>query len=164
VCFPEGRETPGPPQAENAILLIGYGVTLDCLGASVDIRKKQMNKDNIIYSYTRTQAIEDGVLVDVSKLAIEAGFKVPVALTSAVHGKYVQVPPAADWQDETGRLWDILQMLRYSIRQYATQQEGLLFSLRVDNGNGARKVTLKSVRGYDDAGNPCLTIMMPEED
>jgi hypothetical protein len=119
---------------------------------------------SLIYSYTRTQAIEDGVLVDVSKIAAEAGFKVPVAMTSTVHVKYVQVPPSADWQDETGRLWDVLQMLRYAIRLCTTQEEGLLFSLQVDNGNGARKVTLKSVRGYDDEGNPCLTIMLPEED
>lgn len=123
-----------------------------------------MNKDNIIYAYTRAQAIEDGVLVDVSKLAAETGFIVPVAITSVVHVKYVQVPPAADWQDETGRLWAILQMLRYAIQLFATQEGELLFSLQVNNGNGARKVFLKALRGYDDSGNPCLTIMLPEED
>lgn len=105
----------------------------------------EMNVD-IIHAYTRKEAIEDGVLVDVSKLAKEAGFKWPVAMTSAVHAKYVQVPSAADWQDETGRLWDILMVLQINIRQCSTQREGLLFTLRVDNGEGARKVTLKSVR------------------
>ncbi len=38
----------------------------------------------VVSSYTRTQAIEDGVLVDVSEMAQEAGFKHPVALTRAV--------------------------------------------------------------------------------
>jgi hypothetical protein len=33
--------------------------------------------------HTRTQAIEDGVLVDVSKTAKEAGFLYPVEITSA---------------------------------------------------------------------------------
>ena len=41
----------------------------------------------IIYPYTRAQALEDGVLVDVSEIAKEAGIKFPVALTAAVYGK-----------------------------------------------------------------------------
>ena len=32
---------------------------------------------DLIHSYTRAQAIEDGVLVDVSDVAKEAGFKLP---------------------------------------------------------------------------------------
>ena len=39
---------------------------------------------NVISTYTRAQAIEDGVLVDAGSMANEAGFKWPVALTSAV--------------------------------------------------------------------------------
>lgn len=35
----------------------------------------------VIHSYTRSQAIDDGVLVDVTATAQEAGFKVPTALT-----------------------------------------------------------------------------------
>ena len=35
----------------------------------------------IIYSYTRAQSIEDGVLVDVSKIARSVGYRCPVALT-----------------------------------------------------------------------------------
>lgn len=34
-----------------------------------------------IFSYSRKQAIADGVLVDVSEMAREAGFKYPVAVT-----------------------------------------------------------------------------------
>src|SRR4051812_27741843 len=37
----------------------------------------------VIFAYTRKQAIEDGVLVDVTETAKEAGFKIPVALTRA---------------------------------------------------------------------------------
>ena len=43
----------------------------------------------LIYSYTRKQAIEDGVLVDVSSTAQEAGINFPVALTSTVWEIYV---------------------------------------------------------------------------
>ena len=37
---------------------------------------------NVISTYTRTQAIEDGVLIDPGSMAKEAGFKWPVALTA----------------------------------------------------------------------------------
>ena len=38
---------------------------------------------NVISTYTRAQAIEDGVLVDAGSMAKEAGFNWPVALTAA---------------------------------------------------------------------------------
>ena len=38
--------------------------------------------DDIIYLYGRQQAIEDGVLIDVSKTAREAGFCWPTAVIS----------------------------------------------------------------------------------
>jgi hypothetical protein len=56
---------------------------------------------NIIFAYTRAQAIADGVLVDVTETAKEAGFKVSVVLTDTVHAEYVQVPAGVD--DQTSR-------------------------------------------------------------
>ncbi len=38
----------------------------------------------VISTYTRAQAIEDGVLVDAGSTAQEVGFSIPVTLTSAV--------------------------------------------------------------------------------
>ena len=35
--------------------------------------------DDLIYAYSRSQALEDGVLVDVSRMASEAGFRYPTA-------------------------------------------------------------------------------------
>ncbi|HEV8714223.1 MAG TPA: DUF6573 family protein, partial [Candidatus Binatia bacterium] len=43
----------------------------------------------IISLYTRSQAIEDGFLVDVSVLARESGFKWPVAVTRRVWDEVV---------------------------------------------------------------------------
>ena len=50
---------------------------------------------DLIHSYTRAQAIADGVLVDVSATAREAGIRFPVALTCAVYARCVTVPPGA---------------------------------------------------------------------
>jgi hypothetical protein len=38
----------------------------------------------VIHAYSRAEALEDGVLVDVTSTAREAGFRIPVALTRAV--------------------------------------------------------------------------------
>lgn len=38
----------------------------------------------VISVYTRAQALEDGVLVDLTDWAREAGFKIPVAVTQGV--------------------------------------------------------------------------------
>lgn len=38
----------------------------------------------VVFRYTRKQAIEDGVLVDISRWAAETGFAIPVACTHAV--------------------------------------------------------------------------------
>ena len=45
-----------------------------------------------ISAYTRAQAIEDGILVDVSETAREAGFKIPVAVTRTVWNRLVALP------------------------------------------------------------------------
>jgi hypothetical protein len=46
----------------------------------------------LIYAYTRSQAVADGVQVEVSKVAAEAGIKFPVFLTRTVYDAYVTVP------------------------------------------------------------------------
>ena len=123
-----------------------------------------MTTDDVIFAYTRAQAIADGVLVDVSELAREAGFKYPVALTSAVYAEYVQVPEGVTGQDETGRLWDILNLLRFAAVKSRGEAE-LLFKLYVRNDNRrAKLVTLKSLCHPGDDGAPCITVMLPDED
>ena len=66
----------------------------------------------VIFSYTRSQAVADGVQVEVTKTAQEAGIRFPVFLTRAVYDAYVTVPPGVTAQDEAGRLWDIITMPR----------------------------------------------------
>jgi hypothetical protein len=117
----------------------------------------------VISAYTRKEALEDGVLVDASKLAAEAGFRFPVALTRAVWERYVTVPEAVPWQDETGRLWDVLWMLRYA--KSSGGESTLRFELLVQNDEHSPKVVeLKSVCGPGDDAEPVITVMLPEED
>jgi hypothetical protein len=123
-------------------------------------------KADLIHRYTRAEAIADGVLVDVTRSAREAGIRYPVALTRAAWERCVTVPPGVLLQDEAGRLWDILWLLRLSIGR---SDGGPLvhFGVHVRNDNRERTpplVRLKAVCCPGDDGEPVLTILLPEED
>ncbi len=126
----------------------------------------------VISSYSRTQAIEDGVLIDVTSMAREAGFKWPAALTHAAWCDCVAWTERDNrfqvCQDESGRLWDVLFMAFYAIRTATAPGDRLLFSLYRVPKDGhsveAEEVTLKLMVGPGDAGEPVVTIMLPTED
>lgn len=137
----------------------------------------------VIDAYTRADAIADGELVDVSKTAKEAGFRFPVAVSRAVWSRYVAFDPAISGQDEAGRLWDIVSMLRWGIKQSRGNSSTIMFQLhvavpedgwRVNEGPPARGsdltrethrlVTLKAVCGPGDTPAPVITVMLPDED
>jgi hypothetical protein len=121
--------------------------------------------EDLIHRYTRAEAIADGVLIDVSTVAQEAGIRYPVALTAAVWGRCVAVPPGVALQDEAGRLRDVLRLLALSLRH----AEGALvrFAVHVRNDNAERTpplVPLKALCGPGDDGEPVITVMKPDED
>jgi hypothetical protein len=119
----------------------------------------------VIYAYTRAQAIEDGELVDVSTMAKEAGIKFPVAVTRAVWGEYVAVPEGVRCQDEKGRLWDILWMFRNAAARRGGTEIRFTLHVRNDNREGTPPLrTLKAVCGPGDTPEPVITILMPDED
>jgi hypothetical protein len=120
---------------------------------------------DVVYAYTRAQAVADGVQVEVTKTAQEAGF--PVFLTRTVFDAYVAVPPDVSGQDEAGRLWDVVWMLRFAIQRTKRGVERLPFALYVRNDNRAAKlVKLIATCGPLDVDDPapCITVMMPDED
>ena len=122
---------------------------------------------DLIHSYTRADALRDGVLIDVSPTAREAGFRHPVALTRAAWGRCVAVPPGVMCQDEAGRLWDVLWMARWAILGSNDGAREVRFALHVRADNRERTpplVRLKAVCGPGDQGEPVLTVMLHDED
>lgn len=121
----------------------------------------------IIHRYTREEAIEDGVLVDVSKQARETGFKFPVALTRAAWASAVAWTRKEGWQDERGRLHDVLWMLYCGIKR-SQGGERVDFTVLVvpDEGRELRPqpVKLKALCGPGDEGEPVITVLLPRED
>ena len=121
----------------------------------------------VIFSYTRSQAVADGVQIEVSKTAQEAGIRFPVFLTRAVYDAYVTVPPGVTAQDEAGRLWDIITMARFAILRSRPGCDRLPVALYVRNDNRApRLVRLTAVCGPLDIDDPqpAITVMLMDED
>jgi hypothetical protein len=132
-----------------------------------------------ISTYTRAQAIEDGLLIDVSTTARAAGIVWPVALTSAAWADCVEWTDATEarkgftGQSESGRLWDVVWMLSLAVRGALRRgldasQQPLYYSLHrtptAGRGVMPRLAHLKFITGQNDDGRPCITVMMPNED
>ena len=121
----------------------------------------------VIFSYTRSQAVADGAQVEVSKTAQEAGIRFPLFLTRAVYDAYVTVPPGVAGQDEAGRLWDLMTMTRFAILRSRPGSDRLPVALYVRNDNRApRLVRLIATCGALDIDDPqpAITLMMLGED
>ena len=120
----------------------------------------------IIFSYTRKQAIEDGVLIDVTAQAAEMGFKVHTVVTDHLYGDYL-VPPAGlegEGQSIEGRLHDLLfrtLLAAKAIRDSDRVEFDVLFLMAPGRWDTAHVV---AVIGPGDQGEPVMTIMLPEDD
>ena len=126
----------------------------------------------VVSSYSRAQALEDGVLVDAGAMAQEAGFKWPVAIIAAAWSDCVAWSDADSerqvHQDQSGRLWDVLFMAQHAIRADRSGGGRLRFQLyrvpRDGKSIEARVTTLNLIVGPGDHGEPVITILLPDED
>ena len=117
----------------------------------------------VISRYTRAEAIEDGVLVDVSETAREAGITWPVAVTCALWADLGDVPPARSYESREGRLWDLLTVLAFNARTRGGRELRFSFHLSLP-GTRRRLYEVKSVAGPGDDPAPVITVMKPDED
>jgi hypothetical protein len=125
----------------------------------------------VISTYSREQAIEDGTLVDLcqdelGRLVKEAGFKFSVACTSAVFFSCIGMTEAAEraGNDMHGRLWDILWMLKIAIRRGGNGDRISFQVLVVRDVETPTLTELLAVCGPGDDASPVITIMFPEEE
>ncbi len=166
-------------------LIIGRGrfVSLKERGLGFDGRVSEMklgfrqqsvrysiHECEVIYSYTRSQAMADGVLVDVSKMALEAGFRYPTAITADLHTRLTpNEREKALGQSYKGRLWDVVFLAFFAARQASgvdqSQFEVSLFEAEATPPNFTSRSTLRLwvVVGPGDQGEPVITIGFPED-
>lgn len=121
----------------------------------------------VIFSYTRKQAIEDGVLVDLTTSPLKPmlqmlGFKVHTAITRTAFGQVVGDPDleaAGGSTDALRKLWNLLSILREAARK-GRDTDRVFFKVMVEG----KLVDLWCQCGPGDEGEPVLTIMLEGED
>lgn len=115
---------------------------------------------DLIYSYTRAQALADGVLVDITECARRAGIRYPAACTAAVWA-LIECLPESDTDTLAGivadaRLAEVLAAMLAAISQARGTDrvafEALGCALWAQCGPG------------DTAAAPAITIMREGED
>lgn len=116
--------------------------------------------------YTRSQAIDDGYLIDLSETARGMGFKVPVAITSDTFVRCVHLEKE-DAQilgvTESQRVARLLRVLLFKIRNAMNGSENrCIFELAFQALEGGRAVEeramIEATIGPGDDGEPAITI------
>lgn len=129
----------------------------------------------VIFSYTRQQALEDGVLVDLSGLfpsLCEGLYRYHVACTTRVWALIEKGAMATNGSGFDGIVWDILWMsVKYPVE--IESEASRLFEVIIKGGghcsaqigNPANETyRLRVMVGPGDNAEPVITIMFPDED
>ena len=116
---------------------------------------------DLIYSYTRAEALADGVLVDVSERAKRAGIRYPTACTTGVWSLIDCLP-----ESSTDTLSSVVRSERL-----AAVLRSMLAAIRRGGAQGTDRVEFQALGaalwaqcGPGDQGEPCITIMAEGED
>ena len=120
-----------------------------------------LTDDDLIYSYTRAQALADGVLIDVSERAQRAGIQYPTACTAGVWS-LIDCLPDSDMDALAGIVRDVRaeEVLR-----------AMLTAIRRGGARGTDRVVFHALGaalwaqcGPGDTAAPVITIMREGED
>lgn len=121
--------------------------------------------DNVIFSYTRQQAIDDGVFVDASEMAKEAGIKHPVAITSNLFHAHIcpTDEQKGNGQSIEGRQWDVLSMFVNCCKGIIGKLDGNMAIFPVIfSGKTVELWAFIEAQSPDDP-SPAINIMLPED-
>lgn len=122
---------------------------------------------SIVPVYSRAQAVADGMLVDVSSLAREIGFKDAVALTRQVYADCVADSLDDACKDiEDTQLLSVLLPAVWAMREQSHRRLcEIVFTVRRISPDGReRSIDLKIIAGPGDHGETVLTILTVDED
>lgn len=119
----------------------------------------------VIYAYTREDAIEDGTFMDVTKMAQEAGFRVSVAITEGIHSLCEPTAEAKSLgQSFDGRLWDVLFMASVALKGVKKTKRITPFKVIIREKEKLTRMIDMWISFEGDAdGKPAATILLPSE-
>lgn len=113
----------------------------------------------VIYSYTRKQAIEDGVLINLSQFpVIRVFWSQNLCCTDSVWAAIEEATKAGC--DLDGVLHDISWIAKTTISQGNRTADTVKFKVAIGN----RTVDLKLICGPGDHAEPVLTLLLQHED
>ena len=120
-----------------------------------------LTDDDLIYSYTRAEALADGVLIDVSERAQRAGIQYPTACTAGVWS-LIDCLPASETDTLAGIVRDVRAEEVLRVMLTAIRRGGARGTDRVEfHALGA---ALWAQCGPGDTAAPVITIMREGED
>ncbi|QDP51296.1 MAG: hypothetical protein Unbinned7913contig1002_51 [Prokaryotic dsDNA virus sp.] len=123
-------------------------------------------------SLSARDAIRDGNFVDISGLAKEAGFKIPVAITPGVNALLNEEIENQNFGTNStsykGRAWDMLTILLYTIKRMNKPDNFVefkpIFVRRRDRAESLLwPVKMWAVIESNKDGSPEINIMLPSE-
>ena len=119
--------------------------------------------DDVIYTYTRNNMLEDGFIIDVTTSAKAHGFKIPVGITKNVWDEFIEIDKVLE--DNEVRLNNILQMA-FPAAKNNLNVDRVYFKVMCVNGNNGilEEVSLIMSCGPADDLTPCITIMCSDDD
>ncbi len=122
---------------------------------------------DVIFHYARRMAIADGVLIDATQgdFAAVSREHFPnhhLAMTSAVNALIEQAVESDDGSEFAGIWHDILWMSR--VCPVRLLRGGHTFKVGISASAQLRRQELKILFHGGDHGEPCATVMLPDED
>lgn len=120
----------------------------------------------VVHAYSRANAIEDGVLFDITEQAKACGIVYPAAMTPGVWAEVICVPQgtASDCvAAEDDRIAKLLSITMDAVQMSGTRRAHFEYPGGV-GGSEPKSVKLWAVLGPGDDARPVLTIMLEGED
>ena len=120
----------------------------------------------IISTYTRKQAIEDAVLIDITAAAHEHGFKLHTVVTDNLYHQYLSPPEDlhGEGQSLAGRLHDLLTIAMVAARGNKDSNRVKFEVLFLMRPGQLERVQVIAHVGPGDKGEAVLTLMLPGDD
>jgi len=120
----------------------------------------------IISCYTRKQALEDGVLVDITTTAFNRGFCLPSAITQTLISRFIEPNETLKkmGQNFDDRLNDLLVLTYASALKNRNSRRIYFNGMFLNESGGYDRPKIVADISPGDDGKPVLTIMLPEDD
>ncbi|KAF5048632.1 MAG: helix-turn-helix domain-containing protein [Methanoculleus sp.] len=110
---------------------------------------------------TRQDAIDDGDLIEITRMGRDIGITLPLAVSARAAESMVPFPNIPQ-ETVTENLWDTLHAFRD--KACTTTEEEFEFQVSLYQNGFVPTLTFKATVSPGDDGEPVITIMMPDED